>query len=65
LKLDEKLFDSCVTSGKYSSDIQRDVQEGTQAGVVGTPGFFINGVPLRGATSEAAFARVIEQELAP
>jgi protein-disulfide isomerase len=64
LKLDEKQFDSCVTSGKYKADIQRDVQEGTQAGVSGTPGFFINGVPLSGAKSEEAFARVIELELA-
>jgi protein-disulfide isomerase len=64
LKLDEKQFDSCVASGKYTADIQRDLQEGMQAGVAGTPGFFINGVPLSGAKSPEAFARVIEQELA-
>jgi protein-disulfide isomerase len=64
LKLDEKQFDACVSSGKYRADIQRDVQEGTQAGVSGTPGFFINGVPLSGAQSAEAFTRLIERELA-
>jgi protein-disulfide isomerase len=57
-------FDSCVATGKYLADVQHDLQEGTQAGVSGTPGFFINGLPLSGAKSAEAFARVIEQELA-
>lgn len=65
LKLDEQAFDSCLTSRKYGEDIQRDFQEGTQAGVSGTPGFFINGVPLNGAQSAEAFVRIIEQQLAP
>jgi protein-disulfide isomerase len=64
LKLDEKQFDSCVTSQKYRAEIQRDLQEGTEAGVSGTPGFFINGVPFSGAQSAEAFTRVIEEELA-
>jgi protein-disulfide isomerase len=64
LKLDEKRFDSCLASGKFQADIQRDLQEGTQAGVSGTPGFFINGVPLSGAQPMEAFVRVIEEELA-
>ena len=64
LKLDEKQFDSCVTSEKYKADIQRDVMDGTKAGVSGTPGFFINGVPLSGAQSAEAFTSVIEEELA-
>lgn len=64
LKLDEKQFDSCVTSEKYKADIQRDLEEGTKAGVSGTPGFFINGVPLSGAQSAEAFTSVIDEELA-
>lgn len=63
LKLDEKEFESCVNSGKYTAEVQKDLQEGAQAGVTGTPGFFINGVPLSGAKSAEAFTRVIEQEL--
>jgi protein-disulfide isomerase len=35
LKLDEKRFDSCLTSQKYKAEVQHDLQEGTQAGVAG------------------------------
>ena len=64
LKLDEKQFDSCLASGKYKAEVERDVKEGTQAGVSGTPGFFINGVLVSGAQAPEAFGRVIEEELA-
>jgi protein-disulfide isomerase len=63
LQLDEKQFESCMNSGRYTAEIQKDLEEGTQAGVAGTPGFFINGVPLSGAKSAEAFTRLIEQEL--
>src|SRR6266404_6144446 len=46
LKLDDKQFESCLTSEKYKADIDKDAQEGKKAGVTGTPGFFINGVAL-------------------
>jgi len=36
LKIDEKRFDSCLTSQKYKAEVQQDLQEGTQAGVSGT-----------------------------
>jgi len=64
LKLDDKQFESCLTSEKYKADIDKDVQEGRKAGVTGTPGFFINGVALSGAQGQDAFARVIDDELA-
>jgi hypothetical protein len=32
-----------LTGEKYKNDIEQDLREGTQAGVTGTPGFFING----------------------
>jgi len=63
LKLDDKQFDSCVTSEKYKAGIEKDEQEGRKAGVNGTPGFFINGVFLNGAQGQDAFARVIDDEL--
>jgi protein-disulfide isomerase len=31
--------------------------------VTGTPAFFINGIPLRGAVPAADFQRIIDQEL--
>jgi protein-disulfide isomerase len=64
LKLDEKQFDSCLASGKYKAQVERDLQEGTQAGITGTPGCFINGVLLSGAQSLDGFVQVVEQELA-
>ena len=64
LKLDDKQFESCLTSEKYKADIDKDAQEGKKAGVTGTPGFFINGVALSGSQGQDAFARVIDDELA-
>ena len=64
LKLDDKQFDSCLTSEKYKADIEKDEQEGRKAGVNGTPGFFINGVALSGSQPRDAFTRVIDDELA-
>jgi protein-disulfide isomerase len=63
LKLDEKQFDSCLASGKYKAQVQQDAQEGTQAGVTGTPSFFINGVPSSGSQPLDTFARTIDEEL--
>jgi protein-disulfide isomerase len=64
LKLDEKQFDSCLSSGKYRTQVEHDLQDGIKAGVQGTPGIFINGILLRGAQPEATFERIIQAELA-
>jgi protein-disulfide isomerase/tetratricopeptide (TPR) repeat protein len=64
VKLDERQFDSCLSSGKYRAQVERDLQDGIRAGVMGTPGIFINGILLGGAQPAAAFERVIESELA-
>jgi protein-disulfide isomerase len=37
---------------------------GNGAGVTGTPGFFINGVPLFGAQPVAEFEKIIDSQLA-
>jgi len=63
VKLDEKHFDSCLSSAKYKAQIEGDLQEGIRAGVTGTPGFFINGIFLRGAKAQAPFEGIIETEL--
>jgi protein-disulfide isomerase len=45
--------------------VQKDVEEGTRAGVTGTPGFFfINGRRLGGAQPLEHFVQIIEAELA-
>ena len=64
LLLDEKSFTACLASGKYKPKVEADQQEGTKAGVAGTPGFFINGVFLSGAQPQAEFEKIIDNELA-
>jgi protein-disulfide isomerase len=64
LKLDDKQFESCLTSEKYKADIEKDTQDGRRAGVSGTPGFFINGVEISGAKPKDEFERIIDDELA-
>ena len=64
LKLDEKQFDSCLSSGKYNAQIEEDRQAGLRAGVNGTPGFFINGNMVSGNQPQDSFEKVIAAELA-
>jgi len=64
LKLDEKVFDACLSSGKYNAQIEQDRQMGMRAGVSGTPGFFINGNLLSGNLPQDSFERIIQAELA-
>jgi protein-disulfide isomerase len=64
LKLNEQQFDGCLSDGKYRTKVEEDLQQGIKAGVLGTPGIFINGILLSGAQPEAAFDRIIESELA-
>jgi len=64
LQLDEKQFDACLKGGKYKAGIDRDLKEGADAGVTGTPAFIVNGVFVNGAVPASTFERLIEQELA-
>ena len=56
-------FEACLSSGKYAAAVASDIDEGTKAGVSGTPAFFINGRLLGGAQPLAQFVRIIEEEL--
>lgn len=62
--IDGKKFEECISAGVHKSAVQNDLNEGNRLGVTGTPAFFINGRPLTGAQPLAAFARVIDEELA-
>ncbi len=64
LELNEKSFETCLTGGKFKAQVEQDVQEGTKAGVNGTPGFFINGEFVNGTQTEGEFEKIIERELA-
>jgi protein-disulfide isomerase len=63
LELDAEAFNTCLDSGKFTTQIQQEMQEGSRAGVSGTPAFFINGRFLSGAQPYEAFARIIDEEL--
>jgi protein-disulfide isomerase len=61
--LDLKAFESCLDTGKYSQEVQKDMNDGSAAGVKGTPCFFINGIYLSGAQPFESFREIIDEEL--
>jgi protein-disulfide isomerase len=63
LELDADAFVECLTSGQFAAQVARDMEEGAQAGVWGTPSFLINGQLLAGAYPFEEFQRLIETEL--
>src|SRR5262249_43252427 len=64
LGLDAAKFNASVDSHKFKSLVDHDVKDGEEAGVNGTPAFFINGRLLSGAQPYEAFRRLIDDELA-
>ncbi len=64
LGLDTEKFNDCLDSGKYTEEVQKDFKDGQQAGVRGTPAFFINGILVSGAQPFENFKQVIDAELA-
>lgn len=62
-------FNSCTLSQKYSDEVSRDIKDGQQAGVSGTPTFFIGpsdgkAIMLVGAQPYAVFSAAIDKALA-
>ena len=57
-------FDSCFDSRKYDSVIEKDMQAGINAGIYGTPTFFINGRSIVGPKPYDDFRKIIDEELA-
>jgi protein-disulfide isomerase len=61
--IDKDKFKSCLDSGKYRTEVQKDFQDGQKAGVTGTPTFFINGIMIVGARNVDSFSEIIDREL--
>lgn len=61
--LETAKFNQCLDSGKYKTEVDKDLADGSTAGVSGTPAFFINGRLLIGAQPFSAFQEVINREL--
>lgn len=56
-------FAACLDGGTHAAEVDADVRAGSEAGVTGTPTFFINGRMLAGAQPLEAFVKVIDEEL--
>ncbi len=61
--LDTAKLAACVDSGRKKPLVQADTMAAHDAGVTGTPAFFINGIPLSGAIPFEGFKEVIDAEL--
>ncbi len=58
--VDQGAFQKCLDSGKYASKVAKEEQEGSDAGVQGTPGTFVNGKLVEGAVPLSAFQQQID-----
>ena len=56
-------FNKCLTDKKYDNKIDADMEEGSQAGVDGTPATFINGKLISGAQPVEVFENEIDKLL--
>lgn len=68
IQLEQEVFDSCLTSGKYIEEISKDLEDGRDYGVTGTPGFFVGNdqigyVELKGAQPFDSFKKIIDTQL--
>ena len=68
IQLEQETFDSCITSGKYIEEIRKDLDDGRDYGVSGTPGFFVGNerigfVELKGAQPFDSFKKIIDAQL--
>lgn len=64
LGLDGAKFDACLDGGSKKALVDADQKAGSEAGVNGTPAFFINGVFINGAVPYEQFKEAIDRELA-
>jgi protein-disulfide isomerase len=63
LHLEEDKFDQCLDSGRESTSVEKDRQEGVKLGLSGTPSFFINGHFFSGAVDYATLQQMVDQQL--
>jgi protein-disulfide isomerase len=71
IKLEMSGFQTCLDSGRYTKEVDRDLEEGAQAGVSGTPSFVVGrlvngrleGVRMVGAMPYQNFASTLDEAL--
>ena len=57
-------WNDCRKDSSMTDEINKDEKDGAEAGVSGTPAFFINGIFLNGAQPYDKFKAIIDRELA-
>jgi len=63
LGLDSSRFEKCLDSGEKRALVEADEKAGQEAGVSGTPAFFVNGVFINGAVPYEQFKDAVDREL--
>lgn len=57
---DTTRFNDCLTKEKYLTQIQKDLADGQEFGITGTPAYFINGYKVEGNIPHDTFIKIIE-----
>jgi protein-disulfide isomerase len=63
LGLNTAQFNACVDTHKLKAQVDADIKAGEEAGVNGTPAFFVNGRLISGAQPYEVFKKTIDEEL--
>jgi protein-disulfide isomerase len=63
LELDADRFERCVAERPHREAVEADAAAASEAGVNGTPAFFVNGIFIEGAQPASAFIELIDAEL--
>jgi protein-disulfide isomerase len=63
LKLDEAKFKADMNSEAAAKQVKEDNELGAKNGIQGTPGFFVNGVAVKGAYPPAHFKQLVDRWL--
>ncbi len=61
LELDATEFETCMTSGTHTADINQDMAEGVVAGINGTPAMIVNGEVIVGAPQYDLFSEYLDE----
>jgi protein-disulfide isomerase len=63
LELDADRFERCIAERPHRGTVETDAAAANEAGVSGTPAFFVNGIFIEGAQPTSAFVELIDAEL--
>lgn len=61
LGLDSTSFDLCLDSRRYQGEVEEDRLAGVEAGVRGTPTFFLNGTKVEGSIPRDFFLNIVNR----